>query len=48
MKIFLIVFGLAILFVLGSAMAMRYFDKPAADLKKKNSHTDDDNNKSDM
>ena len=36
MKVFLIVFGLAILFVLGSAMAMRYFDKPADKNKKQN------------
>jgi len=39
-KIFLIVFGLAVLFVLGSAMAMRYFDKPPA--SKKSSDIDDD------
>ena len=42
MKIFLIVFGLAVLFVLGSAMAMRYFDKPGGAQKKKNSHADDE------
>ena len=40
MKIFLVVFGLAVLFVVGSAMAMRYFDKPVEKNKKKNIQND--------
>ncbi|MDH5426100.1 MAG: hypothetical protein OEY29_14020 [Gammaproteobacteria bacterium] len=36
MKIFLIIFILAILFVVGSATAMRYFDNPPAKKKQEN------------
>ena len=38
MYMFLLIFALVILLVVGSATAMRYFDKPPADKKK---NTDD-------
>jgi len=40
MYIFLLIFALVILFVVGSATAMRYFDKPKKSSTKKSDETE--------